>query len=645
MLIDSFVVYHREKPIIKRSQYQFLVTMLLGGVLMCYAAVMYSGSPSHVVCALRPAMVSMAFTLIFGSLVVKSMRVYRVFLSSSLKRVVLSAGTMMKVLATFLVVDIVILLMWELVSPSKATFKAEMVAEIGGLEVDRLYCESSSSIFVGLLFFWKAVMLFGGLYLSILIRKVSSDFQESVWIFASAVVVLFSSLLLLPMGYLVTLAASVFFLFFTFILLSATSLVIGLMLVPKILCLHEIASEAKNSRPTTKSKRTRDKGHSSESEDGMQVTPLRSRGRSKSSRSSRNEGGATKQYDETVKKDRGNKKDKNGIKKDGIRVSVPVSMKKFSAKVGVNIQPLGVELQLGGSVAMARREKSTLSYRVFEDSSSGKEPTKTALVMHGILGNKLNWRTFSQKLTKANPNWRFICLDLRGHGDSPSFSEPHNLEACANDVFKLAAHLKVEPTAVLGHSFGGKVALTYLQQCMKQSRALPSQVWILDSLPGTGETDYASRDLTNSIETILPVVKQIPLPIQSKAQLIKDLQAKGVALGEAQWLTTNLRLTSKSPELYEWKMDVDVIEQLFRSFLTTDLWPVVEDPPASEGKDVEIHFVHADRNNMWTPDLLDRLDAQVENQVYHHLLQKSGHWVHIDNPVGLMQIIQSNMLE
>ncbi|RLN46689.1 hypothetical protein BBJ29_001415 [Phytophthora kernoviae] len=575
MLIDSFVVYHREKPIIKRSQYQFLVTMLLGGVLMCYAAVMYSGSPSHVVCALRPAMVSMAFTLIFGSLVVKSMRVYRVFLSSSLKRVVLSAGTMMKVLTAFLVVDIVILLMWELVSPSKATFKAEMVAEIGGLEVDRLHCESSSSIFVGLLFFWKAVMLFGGLYLSILIRKVSSDFQESVWIFASAVVVLFSSLLLLPMGYLVTLAASVFFLFFTFILLSATSLVIGLMLVPKILRLHEIASEAKNSRPTTKSKRTRDKGHSSESEDA---------------------------------------------------------------------QPLGVELQLGGSVAMARREKSTLSYRVFEDSNSGKEPTKTALVMHGILGNKLNWRTFSQKLTKANPNWRFICLDLRGHGDSPSFSEPHNLEACANDVFKLAAHLKVEPTAVLGHSFGGKVALTYLQQCMKQSRALPSQVWILDSLPGTGETDYASRDLTNSIETILPVVKQIPLPIQSKAQLIKDLQAKGVALGEAQWLTTNLRLTSKSPELYEWKMDVDVIEQLFRSFLATDLWPVVEDPPASEGKDVEIHFVHADRNNMWTPDLLDRLDAQVENQVYHHLLQKSGHWVHIDNPVGLMQIIQSNML-
>jgi pimeloyl-ACP methyl ester carboxylesterase len=238
-----------------------------------------------------------------------------------------------------------------------------------------------------------------------------------------------------------------------------------------------------------------------------------------------------------------------------------------------------------------------------------------------------------------------------------------------NVCSKLAAHLKVEPTAVLGHSFGGKVALTYLQQCMKLDRAPPSQVWVLDSLPGTGtyplnalvadkrfnvaldscfhtgETDYASRDLTNSIETILPVVKKIPLPIHSKAQLVKDLQGYGVALGEAQWLTTNLRMTSKSPELYEWKMDVDVIEQLFSSFLATDLWPVVEHPPATEGKDVELHFVHASKNDMWTPELLDRLDAQQEHQVYHHLLEKSGHWVHIDNPVGLMKIIQTFMFQ
>ncbi|KAG7391714.1 hypothetical protein PHYPSEUDO_003789 [Phytophthora pseudosyringae] len=351
--------------------------------------------------------------------------------------------------------------------------------------------------------------------------------------------------------------------------------------------LHALAaSGASDGSNTTRGKRNASSG----SEDNAQVAPLplRSAGSDKNSRSSG--------------------KSCKGGKKDAIRVSLRV------------------------------RKVSTREARC--------EDLKGALgLTFGDAGNKLNWRTFSQKLTKANPDWRFICLDLRGHGDSPSFSEPHDLEACANDIYKLAAHLKVEPTAVLGHSFGGKVALTYLQQCMQQDRAPPSQVWVLDSLPGTGTTDYASRDLTNSIETILPVVKKIPLPIRSKAQLVEDLQGYGVALGEAQWLTTNLRLTSKSPELYEWKMDVDVIEQLFRSFLATDLWPVVENPPATEGKDVELHFVHASKNNMWTPELLDRLDAQQESQVYHHLLEKSGHWVHIDNPVGLMKIVQTYLLD
>lgn len=143
---------------------------------------------------------------------------------------------------------------------------------------------------------------------------------------------------------------------------------------------------------------------------------------------------------------------------------------------------------------------------------------------------------------------------------------------------------------------------------------------------------------------MLPAVKAIPLPIHSKSKLVKDLQAQGIGIGEAQWLTTNLRLTSSQPEEYEWKMNVEVIEQLFKSFLATDLWPVVQDPPAVDGEDVHIHFVRAEKNPMWTPQVLATLDALKQHNVHHHLLSKSGHWVHIDNLPGLLQIIQSNMM-
>lgn len=148
------------------------------------------------------------------------------------------------------------------------------------------------------------------------------------------------------------------------------------------------------------------------------------------------------------------------------------------------------------------------------------------------------------------------------------------------------------------------------------------------------QTDYANRALTASIENVLPRLKEVPLPIHSKSQLIRDLQAKGIGLGEAQWLTTNLRLTSTQPELYDWKMDVPVIEELFQSFLSTDLWPIVHYPPPAGSS---IHFVQASKNPMWTAAIIASLKQQPH--VHHHLLPNSGHWVHIDNPQGLLDII------
>ena len=44
-----------------------------------------------------------------------------------------------------------------------------------------------------------------------------------------------------------------------------------------------------------------------------------------------------------------------------------------------------------------------------------------------------------------------------GHGSSPSFSSPHTLETCAEDVARTLEFLNVEPQVMVGHSYGGKV--------------------------------------------------------------------------------------------------------------------------------------------------------------------------------------------
>ncbi|WP_337235398.1 alpha/beta fold hydrolase, partial [Salmonella enterica] len=51
-----------------------------------------------------------------------------------------------------------------------------------------------------------------------------------------------------------------------------------------------------------------------------------------------------------------------------------------------------------------------------------------------------------------------ISIDLRNHGLS-FHSEVHNYTDMAKDVAQLLQHLNVEPSIVIGHSMGGKVAM------------------------------------------------------------------------------------------------------------------------------------------------------------------------------------------
>ena len=77
-------------------------------------------------------------------------------------------------------------------------------------------------------------------------------------------------------------------------------------------------------------------------------------------------------------------------------------------------------------------------------------------------------------------------MDQRNHGKSghlPGFDPPHTLEASAADIAALLRKVLGDRPlhAMLGHSLGGKVALSYLRQASdpQQSHAqmvLPKQV-------------------------------------------------------------------------------------------------------------------------------------------------------------------------
>lgn len=151
------------------------------------------------------------------------------------------------------------------------------------------------------------------------------------------------------------------------------------------------------------------------------------------------------------------------------------------------------------------------------------QPLQTAYVLHGILGSGRNLRTFIQKLSMLLPKWRFVLLDLRNHGDSQNAPPPHTLQACAQDVLELSQHLQFPAELVIGHSYGGKVAL----QCVADRLPQLRQVFVLDATP---QNRTGTEESPHSVETVIRALRQIPQPLQTRQQLVQVLAEQVLAM-------------------------------------------------------------------------------------------------------------------
>ena len=243
-------------------------------------------------------------------------------------------------------------------------------------------------------------------------------------------------------------------------------------------------------------------------------------------------------------------------------------------------------------------------------------------VVHGILGSGLNWRSFCQRLYRLRPELRFVLVDLRNHGRSPRINSPNTLMECAKDLLELQQ--RVGPfSAVVGHSFGGKVAL----QCSQIFPSSLQEVWGLDCNPSIllGQ----AKD-ENEVMLTMQMLRSVPIPVQRRSMVSDWLLQKGASLAIARWMTTNLQ---KEIDGYYWRFDLDGVEEMISDYFRRDLWDALEQPRR------RCHLLRALDSDRWTADSIARLEALPQG---YHTLQ-AGHWVHADNPEGLLHILSRHL--
>jgi pimeloyl-ACP methyl ester carboxylesterase len=67
------------------------------------------------------------------------------------------------------------------------------------------------------------------------------------------------------------------------------------------------------------------------------------------------------------------------------------------------------------------------------------------------------------------------------------------------------------------------------------------------------------------------------------------------------------------------------------------------DPPQRDGSSAcEVHVVRAERSTRWpaeTESALVKRSETAGSRLRYHVLPNAGHWLHVDNPVGLRDVI------
>ena len=133
---------------------------------------------------------------------------------------------------------------------------------------------------------------------------------------------------------------------------------------------------------------------------------------------------------------------------------------------------------------------------------------------------------------------------------------------------------------------------------------------------------------------LFEVIRSAAVPMPDRQQVLKHFTDAGFDRRVGFWMTTNLRRVAEG---FVWKFDLDVVEGLLHDYWGQDLWPFLESP----ARDVSIHALLAGESTWWQGETEARLNACALLRL--HRLPNAGHWVHIDDPDGLLAALGTTL--
>lgn len=234
---------------------------------------------------------------------------------------------------------------------------------------------------------------------------------------------------------------------------------------------------------------------------------------------------------------------------------------------------------------------------------------KPLLIAHGLYGSARNWGVIAKRLSDVR---RVIAVDMRNHGDS-AWHDSHSYADMAADL----AAVTPQGGHVLGHSMGGKAAMTFaLTHPQHVSRLVVA--------------DIAPVAYTHSQQRMIDAMRAVDLSrVTKRSEALEQLDMIPTAV--AQFLTQSLDIKNK-----RWVLNLDVLER--------EMPKIVGYPDIDGQFDGPALFLSGENSDYVLPEHRDRIKTLFPNAKFVKL-NDAGHWLHAEQPRAFEAVVRSFLID
>ena len=183
--VTGTFIYYWNRPIIKSSGREQMILILIGITLCFVVTVIYLIKPSIVVCTLQRAGLWFCFSIILSALLVKLVRISRIFMQKTVSKRTKFISPKYQILFTFILVGIQMILVLISLVVSYPTVKKSIVNneenqnDFPSLVVQ---CNSPHTAMIAILMVYYSILLIASNALAILTIRFPQNFNESKYV-------------------------------------------------------------------------------------------------------------------------------------------------------------------------------------------------------------------------------------------------------------------------------------------------------------------------------------------------------------------------------------------------------------------------------------------------------------------------------